>query len=307
MYARFFVLILIFLVSHAAHSQTDTDGLMMAKRNLCGGFLYSHNSWDHYWEGTWRRKNENIGTFSSRSILVMANYGITSRVNVILMAPWISNKVSSGTLMGQSGFQDLSLFLKGNVLSKTWLGLDVSSILLLGGSMPLSAYVADYLPLSIGMQSKNLSGRWLMDIQKGNWFGTASAQYILRSNVRLDRNAYYTTEMIYSNQVNLPNQVAYQVRAGWRENADQIVELIFEQINTLGGFDMRRNEMPFLSNTMNASRLGLSCKLSIPKTNGLSFMGSAFYTLSGRNMGQARILTAGFVYQAEFPSKSDLK
>lgn len=303
---RQFVFFLFFLPLFGK-AQTETDGLMMAKRNLCGGFVYGHTSWNHYWEGTFRRKNENIGTFSSQSIMAMANYGITDQVNVILMAPWVSNKVSSGTLIGQTGFQDLSLFVKGIVFSKSWLGMDISSILLIGGSVPLTNYVADYLPISIGMGSKSLSGRFLLDLQKGHWYGTASAYYVLRDKVKIDRSAYYTTEMIYSNEVAMPNQTGYQIRAGWREGADLIGEVIYEQLTTLGGFDMRKNEMPFLSNTMNLTRIGLNCKLPIPKTNGLSFMGSAFYTLAGRNMGQATSFSAGLVYQAMFQTKTESK
>lgn len=298
---RIFLFLLI--ITKTGFAQTDTDGLMMAKRNLCGGFLYGHTSWNQYWEGTFLRKNDNIGSFSSQSVMAMANYGITDRFNVIAMAPWISNKVSAGTLISQSGFQDLSVLMKYQFLSRTILGMDVSAIGLLGGSMPLTNYVADYLPLAIGLHSQNVQGRLILDVQKGHWYGTASGQYIIRSNTKIDRTAYYTTEMVYSNQVALPDVVTYNIRAGWRKDADLILELVYDQMNTLGGFDMRKNEMPFLSNTMNASRLGFNCKLPIPKTNGLSFMGSAMTTLTGRNMGKANMFTAGFVYQAMFHTK----
>ena len=33
-------------------AQTETDGLMMAKNNLCGGVIAGMSQWDHYWEGT---------------------------------------------------------------------------------------------------------------------------------------------------------------------------------------------------------------------------------------------------------------
>lgn len=297
------IFLFLFIFTGASYAQTDTDGLMMAKRNLCGGFIYGYTNWNQYWEGTFLRKNENIGTFSSQSIMAMANYGITDRINIIAMAPWISNKVSAGTLIGQSGFQDLSLMLKYSLLSRTILGMDVSAIGILGGSMPLTNYVADYLPLSIGLHSRNVQGRLILDAQKGNWYGTASGQYLVRSNSTIDRTAYYTTEMVYSNQVALPDVVTFNIRAGWRKDADLILEVVYDQMNTLGGFDMRKNEMPFLSNTMNARRLGVNCKLPIPKTNGLSFMGSAMTTLSGRNMGKANMFTAGFVYQAMFHPK----
>jgi hypothetical protein len=300
---RYFLFLCLIALVGKGFAQTDVDGLMMAKRNICGGFIYSHSSWNQYWEGTLLRKNDNIGTVTSQSVMAMANYGITNNLNVIAMAPWISNKASAGTLIGQSGFQDLTLLLKYQFLSKTIFGLDVSMIALGGGSIPLTNYVADYLPLSLGMQSKNAIGRLMIDAQKGHWYGTASANYMHRSHMRIDRTAYYTTEMIYSNQVALPEVFGYNLRAGWRDGADLVAELVFDQMNTLGGFDIRRNDMPFPSNNMDASRLGINLKLPIPKTNGLSVMASAMFTLAGRNMGKANMFSGGLVYQAMFNKK----
>jgi hypothetical protein len=293
----------LFAKAGTGFAQTDVDGLMMAKRNLCGGFMYGYSSWNQYWEGTFLRKNGNIGTVSSQSVMAMANYGITNNLNIIAMAPWISNKASAGTLIGQSGIQDLTLLLKYQFLSKTIMGLDVSMVALCGGSIPLTNYVADYLPLSLGMHSKNAFGRLMIDAQKDHWYGTASANYMIRSNVTIDRTAYYTTEMIYSNQVALPEVFGYNIRAGWRDGADLVAEIVFDQMNTLGGFDIRKNDMPFLSNKMEASRLGVNFKLPVPKTNGLSVMATGMFTLAGRNMGKANMISGGLVYQAMFNKK----
>ena len=58
-------------------AQTDIDALMMAKNNFCGGITYNYSSWEHYWEGTLKRTNKNLGTVSSQMVMVMGNYGIT--------------------------------------------------------------------------------------------------------------------------------------------------------------------------------------------------------------------------------------
>jgi hypothetical protein len=73
-------------------AQTLDDGLMMPKKYFCTGFLYTHSQWDKYWEGSLKRDNQNIGTFSSWNIMYVGNYGITDRLNIIAMAPYISNK-----------------------------------------------------------------------------------------------------------------------------------------------------------------------------------------------------------------------
>ena len=51
-------------------------------QTLCTGFLYTHDSWDQYWEGTLKRGNGNIGTVTTQSVAWMGNYGITDRLNV---------------------------------------------------------------------------------------------------------------------------------------------------------------------------------------------------------------------------------
>ena len=49
-------------------AQTIDDGLMMPRRQLCTGFLYTHDSWDRYWEGSLERGNGNIGTLTTQSV-----------------------------------------------------------------------------------------------------------------------------------------------------------------------------------------------------------------------------------------------
>jgi hypothetical protein len=283
-----------------AKAQTENDGLFMAKRNLCGGIIYGKSTWNKYWEGTFFRDNANLGTFKSQSVMAMANYGITNRLNVIASVSYIQNKVTAGTLAGQKGIQDLNLFLKQEFFAKEIKGFNTSLVAVGGVSTPLTNYVADYLPLSIGMRSKTASLRLLADVQKGHWYGTASALWMKRGNVTIDRNAYYTTEMIYSNQVAMPDVFSYNIRLGWRDMADKVFELVLDRMNTIGGFDMRKNDMPFLSNNMEAFRLGANIKYPIPHAGGLSAVATAMHTVTGRNMGQANSFMAGFVYQAEF-------
>lgn len=297
---KFSMLIYTTIFALQAQAQTETDGLMMGKRNICGGLIYGHSRWTNYWEGTYYRNNDNIGSITSNSVTAMVNYGITSKLNIIAMAPWISNKATAGTLIGQSGIQDLSLAVKNEFWAKEKGGFNSSACIVLGGSTPLSNYVADYLPLSLGLGSTNAYSRLLVDVQKGNWFGTASAAYMIRSNVTIDRTAYYTTELIYSNKVAMPDVAMFNIRAGWRRGADLILEAVFDRMNTIGGFDIRKNDMPFLSNNMDATRIGLNFKLPVPKINGLSLVASGFQTLAGRNMGKSTSFMIGAVYQGEF-------
>lgn len=303
---RKIVSILCFCAGFSLSAQTESDALFMDKHNLCGGFVYGNSSWNHYWEGTFYRDNANIGSFKSNLVMAMANYGISKGLNVIASAAWIDNRVTAGTLIGQKGIQDLNLFLKKELWAKDIKGFSSSLVAVGGVSTPLTNYVVDFLPISIGMRSKTASLRLLADVQKGHWYGTASAMYTGRSNITIDRNSYYTTELIYSNKMFMPNVFSYNIRLGWRDGADKYFELIADRMNTLGGFDIRKNDMPLPGNNMDAFRAGVNIKYPVPVLQGLSVMATGMQTLSGRNMGKATTLMAGVVYQGAF-EKGDKK
>jgi len=297
------VLFILFLTaSTKAISQTDIDAIMMAKNNFCTGIMYSNNSWKNYWEGTFKRNNANLGIVSSQVVGVMGNYGIKDNLNILFSLPYISTKTSASYLDGQNGFQDLSLTLKWMPIEKK-LGKGDFSLYGLGAvSIPTNNYVADYLPLSIGMRSNAYSLRLMMDYQVNNLFITGSAAYIMRDNVTIDRTAYYTTQMVYSKQVWMPNMANFNIRAGYR-SSKWIAEGVLDIIQTNGGFDIRKNDMPFLSNQMNATRVGSNIKYTFSSIEGLSLIGNAMFTVAGRNMGQTTSLSAGVFYILDFTKK----
>ena len=171
---------------------------------------------------------------------------------------------------------------------------------MLGGvSAPLNDYVVDHLPLSIGLGSKNLTGRGMVDFLHKRFNLTASAAYVLRSNIKLDRTSYYDTEMHYTDEVKMPDAAQYQLRAGYRGKY-LLAEALLTNWTTLGGFDITRNNMPFPSNRMNATSAGVQLKYSLKKVPGLELVGGASTTLDGRNMGKAGSFNAGVFYAFYF-------
>lgn len=287
-----------------SYAQTDMDALMMSKSNFCSGLMFGNSSWKNYWEGTLKRDNQNLGTVSSNMIGIMGNYGIRDNLNLLFSVPYFSNNASAGTLIGRKGFQDLTLTLKWMPIETTIGKADFALYALGSYSTPLSNYVKDYLPLSIGLGSNTAMGRIMADYQLGNFFTTVSAAFFSRSNVIIDRNAYYTTQMHYTNQVEMPNVSNFNIRAGYRSGKGY-AEAIVDIMQTNGGFDITRNNMPFLSNQMNASRIGFGFKYNFGKVEGLSAVGNAMYTIAGRNMGQATAISAGIFYILDFSKSSN--
>jgi hypothetical protein len=283
------------LVISLAKAQTADDAIMMSKKQWCNGITYMYSSWNKYWEGTTSRTNKNLGTVSNQSLMLMSNYGISDKLNILVSVPYIWTHASAGTLDGMKGFQDIALDLKYEFFEHK-LGKGVISLFGVGSvSTPLTNYENDFLPMSIGMGSTNLSARLTVDYQNGVFFTTLSSAFVGRSNVTVDRTAYYTNQEILSNEVDMPNQQLSNLFVGYR-TSNLIVQAQLYNMYTYGGFDIRKNDMPFVSNQMNLTTIGAHAKYFLPFVQNLEVIGGADFAVAGRNMGQSQTYTAGLYY-----------
>jgi len=268
----------------------------MPKRTLSLGVLYAHDSWDQYWEGTLKRTNGNIGTLTTQSITWMGGYAVTDKLGLMAALPYIQTHASQGVLHDLSGFQDLTLAAKYRLLN-TGPGRYGAFSTLIGvrGASPTSNYTPDFYPLSIGTAGRRASGHLILNFQSNSaWFANASAAYMWCSNVRLNRNSYYTNGQLYlTNEVVMPNVLDYTLTAGISRGNWRIPVSLVQQ-RTLGGGDIRRQDMPFVSNRMDFVRLGGDVMYALPGS--LSVNLGAAYVLSGRNVGQSTTFTSGLFY-----------
>lgn len=288
---------MVFLV--VAQAQNAQDAIMMNKKQWCNGVRYERTQWNNYWEGTRKRDNANLGTFTSEALAAMTNYGITNNLNVMAAVPYVWNRTSAGTLHPVQGMQDIAVALKWKAYSTKWNNAQLSLLAVGSISTPTSRYVVDFLPLSIGLGSTNASGRAMVDFQQGKFFATASAAYMVRSNTQIDRNAYFTDHMIYANKVAMPNVANYQLRTGFRSRF-LIAEALLTRTNTLGGFDIRRNDMPFPSNRMNLTQVGGHLKYTLPFYTHIELTADGGFVVKGRNVGQATTAGVGAFYLFTF-------
>ena len=298
----------IILIMHPilAFSQTDQDALMMEPNKLCVAAVYSTNSWTNYWEGNFKRNNANIGQLSSQSAMLMLNYGLNRNINILASVPYIANKANAGTLSGLSGVQDISLFVKWKPLLKSFGKQKVSFFAVGGFTTPSNDYNIDFTPVAIGNGSKVLSIRTTFDIQREKIFATISGAFMHRGNVFIDRSAYYTTQQINSNEVQLPNVGNFQLRSGYRTK-QLITEVFLYNSTTFGGFDIRKNDMPFVSNKMNRTVTGLELKYYPSKVPNFGLIANTWNTLTGRNVGQATGYTAGISYTFNVEKNKEIK
>lgn len=291
--------LLFVLFSAPAGAQTIDDGIMLEKRGLLTGNLYSRDSWDEYWEGGLKRGNGNIGKLTTQTNVWFANYALTRRFNVIAMVPHVWTRASQGVLHSMSGFQDLTLAGKYSFLERpsTPVGT-LRAVAVVSAMIPLTDYTPDFYPMSIGSASKRVAGRGTLHMQTSRGlFLSGSASYAWRSTVTLDRPFYFTDGRLFlTDRVDMPNVFDYVASGGYMRRG-LMAALTFTQQRTLGGGDIRRQDMPFVSNRMNFSRVGAMVMSPIPKITNLGFQVGYAYTIDGRNVGQSNTFTAGLLYQ----------
>jgi hypothetical protein len=157
------------------------------------------------------------------------------------------------------------------------------------------------MPLSIGSASKRLSGRFTLHYQSNpGWFGTGTMAYTWRGKVTLDRPYFYTDgRLTFSDEVPMPDVLDYTVSGGYMKRG-LMAQAFFSQQRTRGGGDIRRQDMPFVSNRMNYSRVGASLMYPLPKLQSFRVQAAYAYTPDGRNVGQATSFTAGLMYLFDF-------
>jgi hypothetical protein len=285
-----------------AAAQTPADGFMLAKRDLHIGVVYAHDTWDEYWEGTLKRRNGNIGTITTQSVTWGAAYGITDRLDVMASLPYVWTRASQGVLSGMQGVQDLTFAAKYKLLAAEAAGRGAFSAVVVGAAaVPVGNYTPDFLPLSIGNGDGRASGRLTLNFQSTRaWFAAASTAYTWCSNVTLNRDSYFTNGQLYmTNAVAMPNVLEHSLTAGYRRGRWQ-VPLSLVQQRTLGGGDIRRQDMPFVSNRMDFVKLDGALMFALPVVRDVSIRVGAGHVLSGRNVGQSTTFTSGLSHALHF-------
>jgi len=299
-------LVMLASLSATLHAQTVDDAIMIPRKTLFTGALYSHDTWNQYWEGPLERTNGNLGTVKTQSVSWTGNYGITDRLDVLVSVPYVWTHASQGVLHSMRGFQDFSLGAKYNFLDRPFTEAGrIRAFAVVAGGIPMTGYTPDFQPLSIGLGAKRIAARGTLNFQSNRgWFLTGSTAYTWRDNVTLNRNSYFTEGQLFlTNQVQMPNVFDYVVSGGWFRRGLMLQGLFFQQ-RTQGGGDIRRQDMPFISNMMNLSRVSGMVMYPIPgPLHNLAYQFTYGYVVDGRNVGQSTTITTGFDYTVHFAKR----
>jgi hypothetical protein len=285
------------IASAPLSAQTIDDGLLVTKGMLDVGFEAGQERWTDYWEGTLKRDNESIGTVTTRNVTLVAGFGVTDRLSVLAMLPYVQTRTTVGILNEMRGIQDVVMAAKYSVFAAPVADAGALRAFVVGSvGLPIKDYSEDFLPLSIGLGARRASGRATLNFQASDgWFLNASSAYTWRGNVELDRAAYYTNGHLYeTNEVEMPNVLDYAVGTGYRHGGLHLPLTVTTQ-RTLGGGDIRRQDMPFVSNRMDFTRVDAAVAYTLPAPC-LMFRVAAGHVVRGRNVGQGTSFSGGIVY-----------
>jgi hypothetical protein len=199
-------------------------------------------------------------------------------------------------MRGQRGRQDVTVAAKYEALRARVGGrARLSALAMAGVGAPTSDYTPDFLPMSIGLGARRATARAVVHAQdRTGLFVEGAAGHTWRSTVRLDRPAYYTDgRLTLSDEVAMPDVADYTAAVGYQD-ARWCVPVMLVAQRTLGGGDIRRQDMPFVSNRMDFTRLQGRVMFTPPAARGgLQLHVGAMRTLSGRNVGRAAALSGG--------------
>lgn len=286
-------------------AQTPTDAVMMKQRQACFALMYDHGTFDEYWEGANLRNNATIAKVTRTTILPMIAIGITDKFNLIVSAPYVKTKSSEpngGKLQGQHGFQDLGLVLKYEFLKKELGAGKVSLLGAAGFSTPMTNYLSDYLPYSIGFGAPEVSGRAIGQYEMNNGFYfRASFAYLWRGETEAERDYYYNNGSYYTAWMDVPNATNYQVVIGkWFFDHSFHIEGAYMSQRCLSGDDIRVYNAAQPTNKVEVEQVSFNAQYFFENIKGFGVLAYYSQMINGRNMAKYANLGAGVTYQFKF-------
>jgi hypothetical protein len=115
----------------------------------------------------------------------------------------------------------------------------------------------------------------------------------MRSRVDADRDAYLAGDkLLYTREVAVPDAFDAAIRFGYLKKDNQL-EVFAEHFSCVGGDHIRRNDMPFMTNDMTMTSVGVYGKYQ-PKQLGIN--GRVSYVVDGQNVGQSLSVSVGLLY-----------
>jgi hypothetical protein len=284
------------------HAQTPLDAIMMKQRESCIALTYDHGSFDQYWEGTYLRKNETIGTVTRITIAPMIAIGLHDRLNFYIGVPYVkteSSEPNGGFLYGAKGFQDLSLALKFEIMNRE-LGKGKLAVLAATGyATPITNYLSDYRPYSLGNGTNEWSIRGIVQYKLTmGLYARVAGGHLFRGQTKVERDYYYANGSYYTPWMDVPNAWEYNAAIGmWFLKNSLKTEVGYYGQNSTSGDDIRKYNAAQPTNKVSFGQIGFSAQYYIKPIKGLGVLAYYSQVVNGRNIGKSATIGGGLTYQ----------
>lgn len=309
MFKNMLVFVMIFL-PFGFYAQTPSDGLMMPAKEVCILLDYQYGSFDEYWEGTRLRSNETIATVNRQTVNTMMAVGILEDLNFYVGLPYVETSSSvpnGGKFAGAEGFQDISLALKYRFLERT-LGNDHLSLFSTASfSTPLTNYLSDYMPYSLGLGTQQFALRGILFYElKTGFYLRGMGAHIWRGYTQAERDYYYNNGSYYTSWMDVPNAWNTELALGkWFFDKSLRLEFNYTTQRSTSGDDTRAYNAAQPTNKVNFDQAGVTLQYYTPFLQGLGAVANYSRVIDGRNTGKFANLSLGLTYQFNFLEKSN--
>ncbi|HMS68985.1 MAG TPA: transporter [Saprospiraceae bacterium] len=297
-------LLLSFLVcfSIQTQAQTPNDAIMMDKREACVLLAYTYGTFDQYWEGGKQRENQTIAIVERQTMLGMAAIGITNKLNLYAGLPYVtteSYEPNGGHFAGAKGLQDVLVGLKYRLIKRESNTGTFSLLPSLTFSTPVSKYLSDYQPYSLGLGTSEIAWRLLANykLNKGI-YTTVSAAHLWRGYTEAERDYYYNNGSFYTNTMDVPSAWNFEALLGsWLFQNKLRLELNYSAIRSVSGDDIRAYNAPQPTNKVAMDRVGAFAQYYFNPEGGFGIVASYNTIFRGRNAPKMTSLNLGITYQ----------
>ncbi|WP_339792484.1 transporter [uncultured Imperialibacter sp.] len=283
-------------------AQTPTDAFMMKQRESCVALIYDMSSFDHYWEGDLLRVNQTIETVTRNTVLPMIAIGLHDKVNLIVATPYVKTKSSEpngGKFAGAKGFQDIGISLKGELMNKQLGPGKLALLTTVSFSTPMSNYLSDYMPYSLGFGAPEFGARGIVHYQldKGIYARVTGA-HLWRGQTEAERDYYYNNGSYYTALMDVPDAWNYQAVVGsWLWNYTLKVECNYQGLMSTSGDDIRKYNAAQPTNKVEFGQVGLTAQYYPKAAKGLGALVYYSQRVSGKNTAKSNNLGVGLTYQ----------
>jgi hypothetical protein len=168
-----------------------------------------------------------------------------------------------------------------------------------GYSTPITDYLSDYRPYSIGNGANELSLRGIAQyrMDMGLYVRTTGG-FLLRGETKAERDYYYNNGSYYTPWMDVPNAWEYNAVVGmWLLDNSLKFEANYYGLKSTSGDDIRKYNAAQPTNKVEFDQVGVLVQYYIKPLKGLGVLAYYSSMFDGRNMGKFTNIGGGLTYQ----------